>query len=50
MHVTDYLAWAPMLVLIVVLGVYPNLIFRITDASVVHSLAGAGEVTCCRPC
>jgi NADH-quinone oxidoreductase subunit M len=27
MHLTDYLAWAPMILFIVVLGVYPNLIF-----------------------
>ena len=38
MHLTDYLAWAPMIVGIVVLGVYPNLIFKITDSAVVHSL------------
>ena len=25
MHLTDYIAWTPMIVLIVVLGVYPNL-------------------------
>jgi NADH-quinone oxidoreductase subunit M len=43
MHVTDYIAWAPMLALILVLGVYPNFIFRITDASVVHSLAALGR-------
>ena len=28
---TEWLAWAPMLVLILVLGVYPHLIFRVTD-------------------
>ena len=39
-HVSEYIAWVPMLVFIVILGVYPNLIFRITDAAVVHSLAG----------
>ena len=38
MHLTDYLAWAPMIALIVVLGVYPNLLFKITDGAVVHSL------------
>ena len=42
MHLTDYLAWAPMILFIVVLGVYPNLIFRVTDAAVIHSLAGLG--------
>ncbi len=30
-HLTEWLAWAPMLVLILVLGVYPNLIFHVTD-------------------
>ncbi len=39
MHVTDFIAWTPMLLLILVLGVYPNIIFRVTDGSVVHSLA-----------
>ena len=31
MHLTEYIAWVPMLVLIVVLGFFPNLIFNITD-------------------
>jgi NADH-quinone oxidoreductase subunit M len=39
MHLTDYLAWAPMILLIVVLGVYPNLLFRVTDGAVVQSLS-----------
>jgi NADH-quinone oxidoreductase subunit M len=30
-HVTEWIAWLPMLVLILVLGVYPNLIFQVTD-------------------
>jgi NADH-quinone oxidoreductase subunit M len=30
-HVTEWLAWTPLLVLILVLGVYPNLIFHVTD-------------------
>ena len=38
MHLTDYLAWVPMIVLILVLGVYPNFLFKITDGAVVHSL------------
>ena len=42
MHLTDYLAWAPMILFIVVLGVYPNLSCRVTDAAVSHSLAGLG--------
>jgi len=39
MHLTDYLAWSPMIALILVLGVYPNLIFKITDGAVVQSLS-----------
>jgi NADH-quinone oxidoreductase subunit M len=42
MHLTDYLAWAPMILFIVVLGVYPNLIFRVTDDAVIQSLAALG--------
>jgi NADH-quinone oxidoreductase subunit M len=33
-HVPEYLAWAPLLVLIVALGVYPHLLFHITDGAV----------------
>jgi NADH-quinone oxidoreductase subunit M len=38
----EWLAWAPMLVLILVLGVYPNLIFRVTDGGVQTALAALG--------
>jgi NADH-quinone oxidoreductase subunit M len=30
----EWIAWAPMLVLILVLGVYPNLVFKMTDPAV----------------
>jgi NADH-quinone oxidoreductase subunit M len=30
----EWIAWAPMLVLIVVLGIYPNLLFSVTDPAV----------------
>ena len=30
----------PMVVLIVVLGIFPGLIFKVTNQAVVHSLAG----------
>jgi NADH-quinone oxidoreductase subunit M len=30
-HLTEWIAWVPMLVLILVLGVFPNLIFHVTD-------------------
>jgi NADH-quinone oxidoreductase subunit M len=43
MHLTDYLAWAPMIALIVVLGVYPNFLFKITDGAVIHSLTQIGR-------
>jgi NADH-quinone oxidoreductase subunit M len=33
-HVPEYLAWVPMLLLIVALGVYPHLLFRVTDEAV----------------
>ena len=42
---TEWLAWTPLLVLIVVLGIYPNLIFQVTDPAVTTSVAafaGAG--------
>ena len=32
----EWLAWSPLLALIVVLGVYPNLLFKITDGAVVQ--------------
>ncbi|HJM31654.1 MAG: NADH-quinone oxidoreductase subunit M [Acidimicrobiales bacterium] len=42
-HITDtsreeWIAWAPMLVLIVAIGVYPNLVFRLSDGAVDASL------------
>ena len=42
MHLTDYIAWAPMVLFILVLGIYPQLIFGITDGAVVKSLAAFG--------
>ncbi len=33
-HLPEYLAWAPLLVLILVLGVYPHLLFNVTDGAV----------------
>jgi NADH-quinone oxidoreductase subunit M len=30
-HVSEWIAWLPMLVLILVLGIFPNLIFQVTD-------------------
>lgn len=38
LHLTDYIAWTPMIVLIVVLGIAPGLVFHVTDGAVVHAL------------
>jgi NADH-quinone oxidoreductase subunit M len=43
LHVTDVLAWAPILVGIVVLGVFPNLIFHVTEDAVHSSLTALGR-------
>jgi NADH-quinone oxidoreductase subunit M len=32
-HVTEWIAWTPILALILVLGIYPDLIFHVTDPS-----------------
>jgi NADH-quinone oxidoreductase subunit M len=43
-HVPEWIAWTPLLALIVALGVYPNLIFHMTDqaASNVARIFGGG--------
>ena len=49
-HVPEWIAWTPMLVLIVVLGIFPNLVFRVTDGavtSVAQSIASRGRLTRC---
>jgi NADH-quinone oxidoreductase subunit M len=38
----EWLAWTPLLVAILVLGVYPQLLFRVTDPAVTHLLAVFG--------
>ena len=41
-HGPEWIAWTPLLLLIVVLGIYPDLLFKITDPSVikvVHEVA-----------
>jgi len=35
-HTSEWLAWTPLLALIVALGVYPNLLFDVTDGAVGH--------------
>ncbi|HUF32225.1 MAG TPA: NADH-quinone oxidoreductase subunit M [Acidimicrobiales bacterium] len=42
LHWNEYVAWTPILILIVVLGVYPTLLFGITDAAVGTALAALG--------
>ncbi len=32
----EWIAWTPLLILVVVLGIYPNLIFRVTDGTIVN--------------
>jgi NADH-quinone oxidoreductase subunit M len=43
-HLPEYIAWTPLLVLIVVLGVYPHLLFRVTDGAVTAVTAAFGSV------
>ena len=43
LNLTEYVAWTPMLILIVVLGVYPNLVFDLTDEAVNVSLIALGR-------
>ena len=47
---SEYLAWAPLLILIVVLGVYPQLLFGATDPAVIESINNCpgliGDQTC----
>jgi NADH-quinone oxidoreductase subunit M len=47
-HVPEYLAWTPMLVLIVVLGIVPSLVFRVTDGPV-HGVTSAFSTTAIPP-
>jgi NADH-quinone oxidoreductase subunit M len=43
-HGPEWIAWVPLLLLIVALGVYPNLIFRITDPAVSSLANGVAKV------
>jgi NADH-quinone oxidoreductase subunit M len=42
MTLTEYLAWTPFVVLIVVLGIVPNLIFKVTDPAIVTTMSAFG--------
>jgi NADH-quinone oxidoreductase subunit M len=39
----EWISWTPLLLLILALGVYPNLIFRVTDGSVTDLVAAMGK-------
>jgi NADH-quinone oxidoreductase subunit M len=39
-HALEWVTWAPMLVLIAALGIYPDLVFRVTDTSVTRFFGG----------
>src|SRR5215218_9288959 len=39
-HVSEWIAWAPMLLFIVALGLYPQLLFKMTDLPVTHLVNG----------
>ncbi len=41
-HTPEWISWTPILVLIVVLGVYPHLLFRVTDGAINSVLSAAG--------
>src|SRR4051812_11207751 len=45
MHIPEYLAWAPLLILIVALGVYPHLLFHVTDGAVKAVTLGVHAAT-----
>ena len=40
----EWLAWAPLLALILAIGIYPNLVFSVTDDAVAVALAAVGQV------
>ncbi|HEV2766096.1 MAG TPA: NADH-quinone oxidoreductase subunit M [Acidimicrobiales bacterium] len=42
MHWPEYVAWVPMLVLILVLGIFPGLLFGLTDGAVGNALSSFG--------
>jgi NADH-quinone oxidoreductase subunit M len=40
----EWISWVPILLLIVALGVYPSLLFRVTDGAVTRIVAEMGRV------
>ncbi|MBA3266912.1 MAG: NADH-quinone oxidoreductase subunit M [Acidimicrobiia bacterium] len=47
-HIPEYIAWAPLLLAIVVLGVYPSLLFDVTDGAVNVVTAGVQTLSAAR--
>ena len=43
-HGPEWIAWAPLLALILILGIYPNLVFKMTDPAVTHLVNGMSKV------
>jgi NADH-quinone oxidoreductase subunit M len=43
-HVPEWIAWTPLLLLIVALGVYPDLVFRVSDGAAVNIADGVAKV------
>ena len=43
-EVPEWIAWAPLLVLIVVIGIFPNLVFHVTDPAVGAALQGVNQL------
>jgi len=43
-HGPEWVAWTPILALIVALGVYPSLVFKISDPAVTHMVSGMAKV------
>ena len=40
----EWVAWAPMLLLIVAIGIYPNFVFHVTDPAVSTALHGVNQL------
>jgi NADH-quinone oxidoreductase subunit M len=43
-HWPEWIAWTPLILLIVALGIYPNLLFRVTDGAVTNVADGIARV------
>jgi NADH-quinone oxidoreductase subunit M len=43
-HGPEWVAWIPLLALIAVLGIYPNILFKLTDPAVTNIVHGMSKV------